>query len=250
MPTRIQILICLDTDCEGMCTHVAMYLFFYSCRPVDQPYWFALIAPWGIIHLLAYIVLLFSPFVYRHKNKIMGSHSTWLREHIGLLLAFVFFDIAWGVGLPSTHSLDLGAIRVIFQVIFVVSSILLGLVIFVVFCMLSREVRGVWVDAFNSIVPGRSKSLPITDRGLENVYELHSKAAEAGLPSKGAEPFYEELKDPMEERMVGGSEVMFSNILAAEAEATEDGESRGGSPPDLKTKEAEAEEVQDEDTQL
>lgn len=106
-----------------------------------------------------------------------GSHI-WVFEYIGLFFVFVFYFVAWGFGLPATNPLNLGVTRPVFQVIFIGASFLLGLTLFIFYCLLSRQIRESWKTFFSSFIPGRSKKYklrsdhpgPITEHVDENIY--------------------------------------------------------------------------------
>ena len=112
-----------------------------------------------------------------------------MREQTGLLLAIVCFDIAWGFGLPTlqySETLD-NSKRVAFQIVFIVFSILLGVVVFLFFCLLSRTVRKKIIQLFGIIIPGRSKTYSpqaFTDQHPveENIYEMATKPEAKGEP--------------------------------------------------------------------
>ena len=60
----------------------------------------------------------------------------WLRETAGLITSLLLYDIAWGFGLPATHTIGRPYIlRSFFQGIFITASALLGCTIFVFFLL-------------------------------------------------------------------------------------------------------------------
>ena len=110
-----------------------------------------------------------------------------MREQTGLLLAIVSFDIAWGFGLPTlqySETID-NSMRSAFQIVFIVFSILLGVVVFLFFCLLSRTVRNKIIQLFGNTIPGKSKTYSpqaFTDQHPveENVYEMAAKPEAKG----------------------------------------------------------------------
>ena len=58
-----------------------------------------------------------------------------------IVLLFVF-DFTWGVGLPATY--NSGILQVVLQVLFLVASILLGALIFLLFGLLPKDVRHIF----------------------------------------------------------------------------------------------------------
>ncbi len=167
------------TTCGDFLPH-----FYLSCRPKDEPYQYGLLLPWGIIHLLSYARMLISPCVRKQlSSKSSPAFRNWLREHIGLLVALILFDIAWGVGLPSMHPLDLGSTRKVLQVAFIIASFFLGLAVFVAFCLLSHEVRRSWIRMFSFLIPGRRGSYPPANGTIatDHMEMPAMEMAEAGL---------------------------------------------------------------------
>lgn len=115
--------------------------------------------------MLAMAVLFVVGIVVRMKQThSKQENKQWWIEFVGLFVTFVLFFVAWGFGLPALHQLNLGAVRVVFQIIFVVSIIALGVVILVFFCILSPEIREAWKSLFSRFVPGASKHHTLEDR--------------------------------------------------------------------------------------
>ena len=73
----------------------------------------------------------------------------------------LLFDITWGVGLPPTHPVGSASStsRIALEVLFMISSIFLGAVIFLTFCALSQDVRIKWRGWAASLCKG-AKSFP------------------------------------------------------------------------------------------
>ena len=108
-----------------------------SCRPVKWPYWISLLGISGLLHLQTWIGLVvapcFKPPMSRHSEI---DSRLWLRETVGLITSLFLCDIAWGFGLPATHTIGRPYIlRSIFQGIFITASALLGCTIFVFFLL-------------------------------------------------------------------------------------------------------------------
>ena len=153
----------------------------FSCRPSYLPYWLGLILPWGVLHVIAYILLFLAFCIPQPTNKDASNNekTTCRREQTGLLLAIIFFDIAWGFGLPTlqySETLD-NSKRVAFQFVFIVFSILLSAVVFLFFCLLSHTVREKIIQLFSNAIPGRSQNISLpsfTDERQveENTYVL------------------------------------------------------------------------------
>ena len=196
----------------------------FSCRPSYFPYWLGLILPWAITHVIAYGLLFLAFCTSQPESKDASSNdkTTWKREQAGLLLAMVLFDIAWGFGLPAlqySETLD-NSLRTAFQIIFIVSSILLGVVVFLFFGLLSREVR----NKIMSVVPGRRQTFSpaaFTDQHqvTENTYALKEVDKEPG--AQGESPT---SLDSMDEKPTFG--FVFSNPMTEEG--SQNGAEGGG----------------------
>ena len=80
------------------------------------------------MHLVAYLLLIVTPCVKKRDLKERWS------KHIGILLTMVIYDTAWGFGLLT----DLCA-SLVYQLVFSILSLLLGIMVFVFFHVLSKK---------------------------------------------------------------------------------------------------------------
>ena len=88
-----------------------------------------------------------------------------------MVLTLLLFEVAWGFGLPATNSLGLGATRLVFQILFVIASAVLGLVMLIFFVFLNREAREVWTGCINTCIPGRTGGFYTSQANIEeNVF--------------------------------------------------------------------------------
>ena len=114
-------------------------------------YWVGLLFPGCVIGIIIAVLLVVIP-IRRKGDSVLklgaGNQTTWKREYFGLLLIAALYYIAWAFGLPQTNTLGLGALRIIFQLIFVVATGLLGLSIFLVYCFFSSDIRHSWRRVF------------------------------------------------------------------------------------------------------
>ena len=104
---------------------------------MSEPYWYGLLLIGGIFLIFTAVILVLTPTV-RPKDDYSGFSSHWYADYIGLFSICVFFYLAWGFGLPSSQPLYLGAARIIFQVVFIISNCVLGLLMVLSYCLLSR----------------------------------------------------------------------------------------------------------------
>jgi len=90
-------------------------------------------------------------------SQVTDDASTWVWEYIELALSLILFFITWGFGIPATHRHNIGIARIIFQAIFITGSFLLGITVFLFFCLLSREVRQTWTALVSKVcrLPGQ-----------------------------------------------------------------------------------------------
>jgi uncharacterized membrane protein YgcG len=140
----------------------------------------------GGIELLVTAVLFIMAAINRKRQprRKEEDKSFWI-SFFGLFAVFMLFYLAWGFGLPSVHPLNLGPARAIFQVIFIIATIALGVVMLLFFCLLSPEIRTAWKIRF---MPGYSKKLDIDGRQIvgrqvvdDNLYLTNRSAAGSSL---------------------------------------------------------------------
>ena len=133
--------------------------------------------------------VLFVVGVVMRKRQPRGKEEDkqWWIEFIGLFIVFALFFVTWGFGLPAVHPLNLGIARVVFQVIFIVANIVLGVTMIVVFCALSPEIRKAWKSLLSCFMPGTMKSLDIRSGEREdaegNIYMTDRSAPETKMDS-------------------------------------------------------------------
>ena len=110
---------------------------------MSEPYWYGLLLIGGIFLISTAVILVLTP-IFRPKNDYSGFSSRWYADYIGLFSICVFFYLAWGFGLPSSQPLYLGAARALFQVVFIISNCVLGLLMVLSYCLLSQQVRALY----------------------------------------------------------------------------------------------------------
>ena len=167
---------------------------------------------------MAFILLLVAPCIRsRHPNGKDDS-STWVREYIGLFVIVVLFCIAWGFGIPATHPLERGnLLRTAFQIIFIAGCFLLGITVFLFFCLLSREVRENWLKLLPRVCRSKRGGYAFTDNTRlsadENLYMTqYDTTKPTEMETKGASP---EAGEMGEKRL--SSDVVIPNPAAAAA---------------------------------
>ena len=161
---------------------------------------------------MAFILLLVAPCLRSRYPNGKDDNSTWVREYIGLFVIVILFCIAWGFGIPATHPLNRGNfLRTAFQIIFIAGCFLLGITVFLLFCLLSREVREKWLKLLPRVCRSRRAGYAFTDNtrlspGNENLYmtpydatkptEMETKGASPEAGEMGGKPLSSELVIP------------------------------------------------------
>ena len=132
---------------------------------------------------------LFTGLCVVHFRREKFTAGSWFEEWLGIALTLLIFELAWGFGLPATNSLDLGATRLIFQILFLLGSLALGIVMFVFFVLLLREAREVWMGLINRCIPGRSGGFNTSTYGVsieQNPYVVGGGTSGIGLTEVSA----------------------------------------------------------------
>jgi hypothetical protein len=133
------------------------------CRPQREPYWYGLLLLGALVHVLAWVCL-FAGLCLVHIRGEKVNPNQWFQQWLGVALTLLVFELAWGFGLPSTNSLGLGATRLVFQIVFLVGCVALGVVELIFFVLVPREAREVWTGLVNRCIPGRSGGFDTTQQ--------------------------------------------------------------------------------------
>jgi len=180
---------------------------------VSYPYWIGLLLPSGLSLVIAFLLMLVAPCVQSRYPRPKDNTSTWVREYIGLALSLILFFITWGFGIPATHRLNSGIARIIFQAIFIAGSFLLGITVFLFFCLLSREVRQKWIALVSKVcrLPGKRRRFYFTNDNdshpvEQNIYMTQYDTKPTELDTKGVSPGAAEMSVN-----VTSDEVLFTN---------------------------------------
>ena len=85
-------------------------------------------------------------FIKKYKESFSRDQKVTFRQQFMISLTLsLLFGLSWGLGLLATESLyDVVEIRDVFSALFVLLTAFHGLFIFLMFCIKSKEVRGVW----------------------------------------------------------------------------------------------------------
>ena len=175
----------------------------YSCRPMSGPYWYGLLLIGGMFLLLTVILIIMFPVHLKYGHTKKANYS----KYIALIAVSLCFYLAWGFVLPATRPLYLGAVRIVFEIIFIVCSSLLGLLMILFYCFLT-EVRQIYCQrcAHTRQSYGVTES-PVED---ENLYVMTKKDTETGIhfANLGADappPDYETVTDGVKRQRSPGA---------------------------------------------
>ena len=85
-----------------------------------------------------------------HKRSLKGiGHSqksgmSSLQQFMIALMLSVLFGIGWGIGLLATEELESTVVRDLFSSLFVIVTSFHGMLIFILYCVRSKEARKEW----------------------------------------------------------------------------------------------------------
>ena len=116
---------------------------------MSEPYWYGLFLVGGVLLLLTVLILIMIPIVH-HVSKTptkRGFSSRWYIDYFGLIAISICFYVAWGFGVPAFRPMNLGIVRFVFEIIFVVGNAILGLLMIFVYCFLSEQVKALYCCA-------------------------------------------------------------------------------------------------------
>ena len=122
---------------------------------------YTLMLPWGVMHLIAYILLLIT-FMKKHDLK-----EQWMK-YIGIVLTTILYDTAWGFELLT----DLCG-SLIYQLAFAVLTFFLGLTMLTFFGVLYNKDTSYTVSetpqAKTRLEPGSYTNMRPTDHELPQI---------------------------------------------------------------------------------
>ena len=108
---------------------------------MSEPYWYGLLLIVGMFLLLTVIFIIVLPIHLKYSDS--GSKKAHYSKYVALIAVSLCFYLAWGFVLPATRPLYLGDVRIVFEIIFIVCSSLLGLLMILFYCFLT-EVRQIY----------------------------------------------------------------------------------------------------------
>ena len=126
---------------------------FDSCRAFTVPYYIGMVVPFLIIYLFNWVVFFIIIVSLIKKQSIAKARSeihTFLRQQlVRAIVLSVFFGLGWGIGLFATQDIHSNkTVQDILAALFVVFTAFHGLLIFIMQCLRSKEVRNSWKRCF------------------------------------------------------------------------------------------------------
>ena len=113
-----------------------------SCHPVEIPFYIGILVPFAVLTLLNCIQQLVIAVTLRQKVK---NSQAWL-HFLQSCLVSLLFAVGWIFGLAMARLSGIAAD--ILDALFIATGGLLGLYVFVLYCVISPIVRKVWKEWF------------------------------------------------------------------------------------------------------
>ena len=128
---------------------ICIFLHLCSCRVYSYSFWIGLLVPFAIIYIINWIIFIhiFTSLVFRPKvQKDTGTSAklSSLKENFMIALGLsLLFGIGWAIGLLASSDLP-PAVRYPAEWIFTLMSAFLGVYLFVLYVLRSKEARKSW----------------------------------------------------------------------------------------------------------
>ena len=133
-----------------------------SCRAFDIPFYVGMIVPFLIIYIFNWVVfiIIFTSLLrkscdkklkeVKETDKKKGDKKTSpvKQQFLVAVTLSVLFGLGWGVGLLATDKVYVSAIKDLFASLFVILTTSQGLLVFIMHCLQSRDIRNVWARWF------------------------------------------------------------------------------------------------------
>lgn len=150
-----------------------------SCRAFQIPYYIGMVVPFVILYLFNWVIffIIVVSLISRSLKKRSGgmhvtnkgsnttSSSQFIRQQVVIIVTLsVLFGLGWGLGLFATDSIHSNKIvRDLVASVFVLATAFHGLLIFVMHCIRSKDVRQEWNSWFRKTI---GKNMPDFTSGL------------------------------------------------------------------------------------
>ncbi len=140
--------------CPGEVGITILLFDIFSCHPTEYPYWFGMLAPFGIIYLFnwtVFIIIMISVIKRTHRSaKLTVKEKSSISQGKKLVLIAtglsIVFGLGWGLGIISlvVSIADEDNVSFAFQVIFSILVGIQGVLIFIFHGVRSNEARKEW----------------------------------------------------------------------------------------------------------
>ena len=131
-----------------------------SCRAFKIPYYIGMLAPFIVLYVFNWVIFIIisGSLIYRgsKKSKLSSvkksSDNTrqFIRQQLVIIVMLsVLFGLGWGIGLFATNDIHSNkTVRDVVAAIFVLATSFHGLLIFIMHCLRSKDVRHEWKKWF------------------------------------------------------------------------------------------------------
>lgn len=137
--------------------------------------------------------------VQRSQGRI--TKFSVLRRVLGLGGVIILFGLTWLFAALTINIAGSHAVRIIFQVLFVITATFQGFLIFFFFCLLNKEARESWINLF------RSKNCMSQKKILMKTSEVTPQTSMTGKPSNLSEKVHSS-DDPQNSILVAENDTM------------------------------------------
>ena len=138
-----------------------------SCRPVEIPFYVGMLAPFVLLVLLNCVQLLAITITLRKTLMKSQARLHFLQSCLVLFL----FAVGWALGLAMTGLSGVAADAL--GICFIVVGGLLGLYVFLIYCVVSPIVRNIWKEWFVALSPTHYKK-------YESSFRSHKRLSASG----------------------------------------------------------------------
>ena len=181
-----------ETKCEFQNMKSLTHSSFLSrCRPYNWAFWGSLVIPFGLIYILNWVlfIIIFTSLCRKNiKDDKMSARTKMKQLLIIAVMLSLLFGLGWGLGFVITSSIPVAGLAVTLQVIFILLSSFQGLLVFIMHCLRSKDVRDEWLRWINVLTGkkfdlGQDKKQSLTSGYRPNQHKILTSSKDATLTS-------------------------------------------------------------------